>query len=98
LYAWSKKEVAECVLRLGLCVEIEGDDDISLSQWCDDDVQGYSSKAPKDEPPTNDDNDDNDGTDYNESSTSASTCISVRIVMRNPSFYIAMFSLMRTNK
>jgi hypothetical protein len=67
--AWSrqdaKKAEAERARRLGLCVNLEEDDeeeDVGPSQWRDGDSgQGCSTWAGKDEPPSDDDD---DGCDY----------------------------------
>jgi hypothetical protein len=69
--AWSRQDAkrakAERARRLGLCVNLEDDDegekdDAGPSQWHrgDNDGQGCSTWATKDEPPSNDDDGDED--------------------------------------
>jgi hypothetical protein len=67
--AWSrqdaKKSDAEWALHLGLCVNLEEDDedDAGPSQWrSDDGGQGCNTWAAKDEPPSDDD--DGGGANY----------------------------------
>jgi hypothetical protein len=63
--AWSRqdtnKQAVEHTRCLGLCVDLEDDDDddVGTSQWRDNDSQGCSSWASKDEPLSDD-----DGADY----------------------------------
>jgi hypothetical protein len=67
--AWSRKYTkraeAERARRLGLCVNLEeDDDDAGPSRWrSDDDGQGCSTWAAKDEPPLDDDDDENEDYD-----------------------------------
>jgi hypothetical protein len=57
----TKKADAERALRLGLCVNLEDDDDAGPSQWRGgDDGQGCSTWAAKDEAPSDDDGGDYD--------------------------------------
>jgi hypothetical protein len=57
----AKKADAERALRLGLCVNLEDDDNAGPSQWRgDDDGHGCSTWAAKDEAPSDDDGGDYD--------------------------------------
>jgi hypothetical protein len=64
--AWSRQDAekadAERALHLGLCVNLDEDDNAGPSQWgSGDDGQGFSAWAAKDETPSDDDDDgDND--------------------------------------
>jgi hypothetical protein len=67
ILAWSRQDAkkvdAERALCLGLCVNLDDDDNTGPSQWRGgDDCQGYSAWAVKAEAPSDDDD---DGDDYN---------------------------------
>jgi hypothetical protein len=61
----AKKADAERARRLGICVNLEDDDDAGSSQWRGgDNGQGCSTWTVKNDEPSDDDDDDDNGDDY----------------------------------